>query len=133
MTTKTDLINAAYRVVTAPTVGAYRSGSERKGVPASLMFDLIKLLLSEPINDAARAELNARVKALAKAEEDYRAWAAEREARRAARAEYVVARRHTYVPAADEALRATWERQCQAEVDGLPCLGSPDHEYHEAS
>jgi hypothetical protein len=131
MTTKTELINAAYRVVTAPTVGAYRRGAARKGVPKHLMVDLIKLLLTEPISEQARAELDARVKALAKAEEDSRAFGAKVEAERAEHAKWVAARRHAYMPAYDEASLAPWQRKCRCVVDGMPCLGSPDHELHQ--
>lgn len=70
---QTELINAAYRVVTSPSVAAYRGSGYDKKIGRGDMTRLLKAL-TPLLGPAALAEVLARLEAAAKADADIDAW-----------------------------------------------------------
>ncbi len=90
-----ELINAAYRVVTHPSVGAYRGPGYDKKVARPQMRRLLRAL--DPIiNDARREEIRKRLHALDVADADLTAAIQQTEIEKADRARDLDARRHPF-------------------------------------
>jgi hypothetical protein len=113
-----ELVNTAYAVATAPTVGAYRGSGYAKQVGYPAMRALLRVLLDGPLTPEARSEVHQRLDALRARELDDEAYRAKEERESAERAAQREAERHAFVPG------AVMGRQCAV------CAGYPTDWRH---